>query len=265
MDYNGRRLRHEQKYYISYGEYYNLVSKLSAVLKRDGNYGDKGYFIRSLYFDDMYNSSYYEKEAGNFTRSKYRIRIYNYSDKYGDIKLEQKCKIDRYIAKSSLVISKDQFYDIIDGGGEFLLDNRKKVAKDFYIATRYRLLRPSVIVDYYRDAFTMEEGQRCMQELLVRCPDLDGVVCVTDTVAFGAMRALREAGRHVGQDVGLAGVGDSWAGSMMEPGLATVRFYQKQVGQEAARILLQMLEEKEYGGPVRQVTLGYQVVERGSL
>lgn len=62
------------------------------------------------------------------------------------------------------------------------------------------------------NAFTMEEGQRCMQELLVRCPDLDGVVCVTDTVAFGAMRALREAGRHVGQDVGLAGVGDSWAG-----------------------------------------------------
>ena len=104
-----------------------------------------------------------------------------------------------------------------------------------------------------------------MQELLVRCPDLDGVVCVTDTVAFGAMRALREAGRHVGQDVGLAGVGDSWAGSMMEPGLATVRFYQKQVGQEAARILPQMLEENGSSGPVRQVTLGYQIVERGSL
>lgn len=109
------------------------------------------------------------------------------------------------------------------------------------------------------------DAQRCMQELLVRCPDLDGVVCVTDTVAFGAMRALREAGRHVGQDVGLAGVGDSWAGSMMEPGLATVRFYQKQVGQEAARILLQMLEENGSSGPVRQVTLGYQIVERGSL
>lgn len=52
------------------------------------------------------------------------------------------------------------------------------------------------------NAFTMEEGQRCMQELLVRCPDLDGVVCVTDTVAFGAMRALREAGRHVGAGCG---------------------------------------------------------------
>ena len=115
------------------------------------------------------------------------------------------------------------------------------------------------------NAFTMEEGRRCMQELLARCPDLDGVLCVTDTVAFGAMRALREAGRQVGQDVGLAGVGDSWADSVTAPGLTTVHFYQKQVGQEAARMLLQMLEEGGRGGPVRQVTLGYRVVERGSL
>ena len=33
----------------------------------------------------------------------------------------------------------------------------------------------------------------------------------------------------------------------------------------AARILLQMLEENGSSGPVRQVTLGYQIVERGSL
>ena len=45
------------------------------------------------------------------------------------------------------------------------------------------------------NAFTVEEGQRCMQELLTRCPFLDGVVCVTDTVAFGAMHALKQAGR----------------------------------------------------------------------
>ena len=88
---------------------------------------------------------------------------------------------------------------------------------------------------------------------------------MTDTVAFGAMRALKQAGRKIGADVSLAGIGDSWAGSMTEPGLTTVQFYQKQVGEEAARMLLQMLEEKEPGGPVRQVTLGYRVVERGSI
>lgn len=114
-------------------------------------------------------------------------------------------------------------------------------------------------------AFTMEEGERCMKELLTACPELDGVVCVTDTVALGAMHALKQAGRKIGADVSLAGVGDSWAGSVTEPGLTTVQFYQKQIGEEAARMLLQMLDEKEHGGPVRQVTLGYRVVERGSI
>ena len=52
---------------------------------------------------------------------------------------------------------------------------------------------------------------------------------------------------------------------VVEPGLTTVRFYQKQVGVEAARMLLQMLEHPENGGPVRQTTLGYSVVDRGSI
>ena len=73
-------------------------------------------------------------------------------------------------------------------------------------------------------AFTMEEGERCMNELLACCPDLDGVVCVTDTVALGAMRALRAAGRAIGTQVSLAGIGDSWVGGVVEPGLTTVRF-----------------------------------------
>mgnify|MGYP004667251261 CR=1 FL=1 len=114
-------------------------------------------------------------------------------------------------------------------------------------------------------SFTMEEGSRCMQELLTVCPQLDGVVCVTDTVALGAMQALKAAGRKVGQDVGLAGIGDSWAGSVTEPGLTTIRFYQKQVGQEAARMLLRMMDNTEPDAQVRQTTLGYTLVERNSL
>lgn len=112
---------------------------------------------------------------------------------------------------------------------------------------------------------TFEEGKRCMVELLHCCPDLDGVVCATDTLALGAMRVLKDAGRQVGQDVSLAGVGDNWTGSVTEPGLTTVHFYQKQVGVEAARVLLQMLEHKDSAELVRQITLGYQVVERGSI
>ncbi len=112
---------------------------------------------------------------------------------------------------------------------------------------------------------TFEEGKRCMAELLHCCPNLDGVVCATDTLALGAMRVLKDTGRQVGQDVSLAGVGDNWTGSVTEPGLTTVHFYQKQVGIEAARMLLQMLDRSDEPEPVRQINLGYQVVERGSI
>ena len=114
-------------------------------------------------------------------------------------------------------------------------------------------------------AFTIEEGERCMKQLLELYPDLDGVVCVTDLVALGAMRALKAAGRIVGKQVSLAGVGDNWAGSLTEPGLSTVHFYQKQVGVEAARMLLHMLDHPDPDEPVRQLTLGYNIVDRGSI
>ena len=114
-------------------------------------------------------------------------------------------------------------------------------------------------------AFTMEEGERCMKQLLELYPDLDGVVCVTDLVALGAMRALKAAGRIVGKEVSLAGVGDNWAGGLTEPGLSTVHFYQKQVGVEAARMLLHMLDHPDPDEPVRQLTLGYNIVDRGSI
>ncbi len=113
--------------------------------------------------------------------------------------------------------------------------------------------------------FSYEEGVRCMQELLAVCPELDGVVCVTDTVALGALSALKAAGWRVGEDVSLAGIGDNWADAVAEPALTTVHFYQDKIGTEAARMLLEMLKEGKKDAPLRQLTLGYTVVERGSI
>ena len=106
----------------------------------------------------MYETAYNQKEAGDYERAKYRIRIYNFSDQTGDIKLEKKTKVDQYIAKRSVNISKEQFYNILSGDGSFLLTLNAPVARDFYLAMRTRLLHPVVIVDYYRDAYICQEG-----------------------------------------------------------------------------------------------------------
>jgi len=100
--------------------------------------------------------------------------------------------------------------------------------------------------------------------LLDEVPDLDGVVCATDRIAQGAMTALREQGRRIPEDVSIAGVGDNWADTVSSPQLTTARLYHVQCGVEAARLLLQMIDS-DTPEPVRQIQLGYTIVERGSL
>ena len=104
-----------------------------------------------------------------------------------------------------------------------------------------------------------------MQNLLARHPDLDAVVCATDTMAMGALCALREAGRNVPGDVSIVGVGDSWVDNVSTPGLTTAHFFFRQCGEEAAKLLLELIDEGKDAGRVRQTRLQYMIVERGSV
>ena len=75
-------LRHELKFFISPLEYEVLHRVLDRTLHRDPN-GDENneYAIRSLYFDTRFNDALIDKIDGVKNRDKYRIRIYNFSDK----------------------------------------------------------------------------------------------------------------------------------------------------------------------------------------
>ena len=75
------RFRNEWKYLISTSEKELLEMRMRHILKKDPYAGENGYTIRSLYFEDYFNNAYAEKEAGILMRKKYRIRIYNYSDR----------------------------------------------------------------------------------------------------------------------------------------------------------------------------------------
>lgn len=75
------RYRHELKYLINEGEHAALACRMAPVFKLDKHARAGGYTIRSLYFDDYCNSAYEEKDAGILMRKKYRVRIYNGSDK----------------------------------------------------------------------------------------------------------------------------------------------------------------------------------------
>ena len=148
--------RHELKYSITYKEREALLHRFGPLLKRDANGSEDGYTIRSLYFDDMWNTAYTEKVAGTFLRKKYRIRIYNYSDKV--IKLECKEKQGNYIHKTAASLSRTEVERILKGDYGFLLKRDEILCKEFYLECTTKMMRPSVIVDYERDAFVEAVG-----------------------------------------------------------------------------------------------------------
>ena len=151
------RLRHEFKYHISYFQYKILQKKIATVLKLDSHAGPDGrYHVRSLYFDDFKNTAFFEKMSGVSRRKKYRIRIYNYSDDF--IKFERKTKLNQYVFKESVKLTREDADRIIAGDVTFLANSKNHLLKTFYLESRQSLLRPVVLVDYYREAYVYPIG-----------------------------------------------------------------------------------------------------------
>lgn len=77
--------------------------------------------------------------------------------------------------------------------------------------------------------FTLESGYEKAKELFTEHPDVDTLICATDTMAVGAANWLKENGYQIPQQVQIAGMGDSFLGKIIEPKLTTVHFFTRQV------------------------------------
>ena len=152
MAMNSLPLRHELKFFINEMQYFVLSGILDRVLHRDPN-GDEynEYHIRSLYFDTEFNTALFDKMDGVQNRDKYRIRIYNFSDKV--IKLECKTKVGSLISKRSLTIPKLLCEQLMAGDPTGLETTKSGLLNDVYREMTIHLLRPVVLVDYVREAY----------------------------------------------------------------------------------------------------------------
>ena len=145
-------LRHELKFFISPLEYQVLSRALDRVLWRDRN-GDENneYHIRSLYFDTRFNDALLDKLNGVKDRDKFRIRIYNFSDKL--IRMECKTKVGQLISKRSIAIPKLLAEQLIAADPTGLERTRSGLLRDVYREMAINGLHPVVIVDYVREAY----------------------------------------------------------------------------------------------------------------
>ena len=150
--------RVEDKYPCSPEDIALADAKLKIIMPSDVNEEDSaGYKITSVYFDDWSDSSFTDNEDGVQIRKKYRIRIYN--DSFDTIKLEVKRKQNSRISKRSESISYDECKALMSGIPiRSYQQDADSPVNEFNLGIKQALLRPKIIVEYDRKAYTFKSG-----------------------------------------------------------------------------------------------------------
>ena len=108
-----------------------------------------------------------------------------------------------------------------------------------------------------------------MCRYLKECPEPpEGFVCDDDTIAVGAMRALREAGYRVPEDVSVIGFNDRPACEITMPPLSSVNVSKRVFSAEAVDELIRLIENGKQDLPEirsRKIRIGTRLVKRGSV
>jgi DNA-binding LacI/PurR family transcriptional regulator len=95
--------------------------------------------------------------------------------------------------------------------------------------------------------FTEASGAAAMTRLLAAHPDLDAIFAASDSMAVGALRALKAAGRSVPGDVAVVGFDDNPIDRYTSPPLTTVAQPIKQLGREMATMLVSLIDGEQRG------------------
>lgn len=140
--------RVEKKYLISNRQIQLFTSKLKTVMKQDLNQQGKVYYIRSLYFDDIFDSCMNENEAGVNQRSKLRIRTYDYQAQ--KMYLENKEKLSGFTKKTRDIITRQECLHIMDGNA--LPFGQRTVVNKLSIDMKTAHMVPKTIIEYERTA-----------------------------------------------------------------------------------------------------------------
>lgn len=177
--------RHEWKHEINRADLLALRQRLGAVLQPDSHGVEGKYTIRSLYFDDPWDTALRQKLDGVDRREKFRIRLYDGDETV--IRLEKKSKQNGLCQKSSAPLTAEEVQSIADGRTDWMAESPHELVRELYHHMSARLLRPVTIVDYIREAFVYGPGNVRVTldyniRTALRCTDVLDKDCPTVSV-----------------------------------------------------------------------------------
>ena len=148
-------------------------------------------------------------------------------------------------------------------GPESLLISRNRLAGYQHALKSYhQRLRPEYEVHI---EFRTEEAEAALDAWLALPEPPDAIFAINYTNAFDLLVALKKRGLRVPQDIAVVGFGDEFMAAMIEPGLTTVDLHPYRIGQQAARLFLEQVQQKDSFQPRTFVIAGDLIVRQSSL
>ena len=116
--------------------------------------------------------------------------------------------------------------------------------------------------DYQGVRYSYQDGYRATKALLASGREFTALFASADVMAIGAIRALRESGRQVPEDVSVLGVDGLPIGDYLVPRLASVCQSVTTMAQRSVEILLGAVED---GERARHETVPFRIDRRESV
>lgn len=149
--------RHEYKYVCPLDKMVYIKNSVDALMELDYHAREQGeYAVRSIYFDDYYDSCYKDNIYGVDPREKFRIRIYNGDSSKITLELKQKQKSKT--KKISCLLSREVCEEIINGELPDITAIDSVLYRKFCVQLQNRKLSPKVIVEYDRIPYVYGDG-----------------------------------------------------------------------------------------------------------
>lgn len=142
-----------------------------------------------------------------------------------------------------------------------LSQNRQKGFED--AMKKYHLNVTGEMV--YETGFTLEDGERIAEKLIADDNVPEGIFCVNDPSAIGAVRAFKQNGLRIPRDVAIMGFTQTPMSEFVDPPLSTVVQPTIKMGEIAAELLLNQLESSEPVEPKFVVLNGKMNIRESSL
>lgn len=111
-------------------------------------------------------------------------------------------------------------------------------------------------------AYERDAGENAAIQLLKDNPGLTAIAAANDLLALGAYRAIATMGLACPKDISVVGHNDMPLADMVEPPLTTIRIGPRDMGHEAARLMIAQIQEPD--AVVKRVVLSPSLVTRAS-